>query len=748
MKLFLNITLILLTIFACVVENIYLAFRPPAPRSIASMTFRARQPFNYDQKKALSSKRIHALSQYAPVFDYIPERIEDSKKKMQALTGQLLSHQARRKNGIDELMVYINSELGVDISPIALSRILRYRDLKNLLKGILTIEESILQNKIPGDPQNIKGKKAIEIHDPALAATVLATVDELTSLETAQLSLAQKVKELFWQVNPAILDPVLQMAQATLLPNLVYDQKENARRLEEIHRQYPVDTLRFQPGEILIPFRKVLNEQDVLLLNAYQKQQTKVIYRNLPWMLFTVLFMVIFYNLLLSKVLTSGSRKAPPQRPLLSLLILSVFVLKGCLLFTPLPIYAVPFAFLPLLVISLNHGKLTATGTAMVGAVLVSLFAGPQYSVVLYFIFGGLTAALVSANIQRRWQIILPSLIVGLVNSVSVLALSLDWQAVLPAASTLPGISAMPSGKGLEPALMQQLGWAFAGGLAAGPLALLCLPLLEISWDTASAFKLNRYTDLQRPLMKKLQKQAPGTYQHSMTVAYLAQVVGEAIGANSLLLRIGAYYHDIGKMERPQNFIENQFNKENPHDFLDPWESTELVLNHVKHGMKLAIDSGLPRAVVDLIVQHHGTHLLEYFFSLAAKDQPREIIDETDFRYPGPKPQSTEAAVLMIVDAVEAASRTMQDPTRLKLEKLVRLIVSKRIEDGQFSECDLTTRDIFKIVQALVDALEVSFHSRIRYPWQEKVAAKKGASWTLGSGGRDKEPQSRNSFKM
>jgi putative nucleotidyltransferase with HDIG domain len=384
----------------------------------------------------------------------------------------------------------------------------------------------------------------------------------------------------------------------------------------------------------------------------------------------------------------------------------------------------------------------------MVGTILVSLFAGPQYAIVLYFIFGGLAAALVSANIQKRWQIILPSLIVGLVNSISVLAFSLDWQTVFPVASTLPGISAMLPGRGLEPVLMQHLGWAFAGGLVAGPLALLCLPLLEISWDTASTFKLNRYTDLQRPLIKKLQKQAPGTYQHSMTVAYLSQVVGEASGANSLLLRIGAYYHDIGKMEMPKNFIENQFNSENPHDLLDPWESTELIINHVKNGMKMAMGSGLPRAVVDLIVQHHGTHRLEYFFSLAAKDQPREIIDETDFRYPGPKPQSTEAAILMIVDAAEAASRTMQEPTRLKLEKMVRLIVGKRIEDGQFSECDLTTRDISRIVHALVDALEVSFHSRIRYPWQEKAVAKQGSRWTVGRSDRDKQPQSRKSFKM
>jgi putative nucleotidyltransferase with HDIG domain len=749
MKLFLNITLILLTIFACFVENIYLAFRPPKAQSIASLTFRARQPFNYDQKKALSSKRVQALSQFVPVFNYVPERVNASRKKMQTLAKELLSYQARRKNRVDELIAFINSELGVQISPKTMSRVLRYRDLRKLLKGILTIEESILQNKILGDTQNLKGKKTIEIHDPALAASALSVVNELTSLETARLSLQQKVKQLFWQVNESILDPVLKISQATLLPNLVYDQKENARRLNKIHRQYPLETLRFQAGEILIPFHKVLNEQDVLLLNTYQKQQTKEIYRNIPWILFTVLFMVIFYNLFLTKVLTTGSRKAPPLRPLISLLILCIFILKGCLLFTPLPIYAVPFAFLPLMVISLNHGKLTATGTAMVGTILVSLFAGPQYTIVLYFIFGGLAAALVSANIQKRWQIILPSLIVGLVNSASVLAFSLDWQVVFPATSTLPDISALLPGKGLEPALMQHLGWAFAGGLVAGPLALLCLPLLEISWDTASTFKLNRYTDLQRPLMKKLQKQAPGTYQHSMTVAYLSQVVGEAVGANSLLLRIGAYYHDIGKMEMPKNFIENQFNSQNPHDLLDPWESTELIINHVKNGMKIAMDSGLPRAVVDLIVQHHGTHLIEYFFSLAAKDQPREIIDETDFRYSGPKPQSTEAAILMIVDAVEAASRTMQDPTRITLEKMVQLIVGKRIADEQFSQCDLTTADISKIVRALVDALEVSFHSRIRYPWQKKATPKRKSRWTFGTGQKEKEPQSRSSsFKM
>ena len=177
MKLFLNITLILLTIFACFVENIYLAFRPPQPQSIASLTFRARQPFKYDKKKALSSKRVQAHSQYVPGVNYVPERVMASRKKMWALTRELLNYKGRRKNRIDELIGYINSELGVDVSSNTLSRVLRYRDLKKLLKGILTVEESILLNKILGDTQNIKGKKTIENHDSAQASPALAVVE-------------------------------------------------------------------------------------------------------------------------------------------------------------------------------------------------------------------------------------------------------------------------------------------------------------------------------------------------------------------------------------------------------------------------------------------------------------------------------------------------------------------------------------------------------------------------------------------
>jgi putative nucleotidyltransferase with HDIG domain len=292
--------------------------------------------------------------------------------------------------------------------------------------------------------------------------------------------------------------------------------------------------------------------------------------------------------------------------------------------------------------------------------------------------------------------------------------------------------------------LIWNIAWAAMGGLIAGPLALLLLPLLEISWDTASTFKLNRYMDLDQLLMKDLLSKAPGTYQHCMTVAYLAQSAGEAIGADTQLLRIGAYYHDVGKMMNPNFFVENQFKGDNPHDVLEPRESARIIIKHVRHGRRIGQESGLPKAVVDLILQHHGTQLMEYFYNVAAKTYPKSTIREEDFRYPGPKPQSIEAAILMVSDAVEAASRSLKEPTRKKFNKLVRLILVKRIVDGQFSECDLTSRDLSKIVKSLVDALEASFHSRIRYPWQEKKVSPPKTDWRIGSEtGRNKEDRGR-----
>ena len=747
MRLLLNILLITLAVLACYIDDIYLNFWPPRPDNAINLTIRSRRIFSFNQQTALDVNRKKALSQYAPVYRYTPPGIEASKEKFEEFIRAISAFKEKRQKGVEDLRKQLQTELGVELSVDNIIRIIQYRDLNNLLQGILTIEESILQNNILRDPQGLMGKKSVEIKIPNSNGTVTHPVNDLITLEKARFLLEEKILQLFWQVDERILDPVVRVSLATLQPNLKYDQEENERRLDRINREFPSRVVTYNQGDVLIPFRNILTERDVLLLDAYQKHNIAGIYRDVPWTFFTILFMVVFYNLFLSKILADGSRNKPPYRFLLTLLITTVLILNGYLVLLPFPIYGLPFCLLPMLVIFLNHGKIIATATTIVGAMLVSLFTGPTYEILLFFTFGGLVAVLVSSGLQKRLQILVPSLMVGFINALSIIVFTMDWQAIssqIVSPQTIEIEKLVPI---VDAALTSDIAWAVLGGLVAGPLALLLLPLLELGWDTASTFKLNRYMDLNRPLMKELLSKAPGTYQHCMAVAYLAQSVGEAVGADTRLLRIGAYYHDVGKMVNPKFFIENQFSGENPHDVLEPRESSKLILNHVRRGMKIGQEAGLPNVVVDLILQHHGTQLIEYFYNIAAKTYPNSTIREEEFRYPGPKPQSVEAALLMVCDAIEAASRSLLDPNRKEFRKMVRLILVKRIVDGQFSECDLSSRDLSKIVKALVDALEATFHSRIQYPWQEKKKPPPSKTdWTVEKG--DEREQKDSSFRL
>ncbi len=746
MKILLNITLILVTFFACYLEEIYLLFRPLQQQQPLTITIRSQQSFIYDQEKAFSSKRKKALSNYIPIFTFFPQHIEESKKKLESLKNELLLYKAVKGSGSGSLATYLKEQLGIQLSQKEINRLLKYRDLNNLLKGILTIQEATLQSKILESALYVKGKKTIEVHTPGTNETANYSIDNITTLEEARFSMQAKIRQLFWQVDKRLLDPLIQIAIVTVVPNLAYDHPGNENRLEHLNRQFPTKIIQFEPGDVLVSFKRVLQDDDVRLLTDYQKQIESRAFREAPWILFSILFLVIFYNFLISRIFVGQSRSVPPRHILLSLLILHILILKACLIFTSFPIYVLPFSLLPLLVISLNHGRITAIATTIVAAVLVSLFCGRSFDMMLYFIFGGLTAVVVAAHMRNRLLMLVPALLVGVINVISVTGMAVDWQAALSYTGSLQSFGLDTIGSLFTTSPIKIIIWAFIGGLAAGPLALILLPVLEISWQTASGFKLNRYTDLQHPTMKKLLNEARGTYQHAMTVAYLAQSVGEAIGANTLLLRIGAYYHDIGKMDAPGYFIENQFSGENPHDNLEPQESANIIVDHVRHGLKTGQHIGLPKVVVDLILQHHGTHLIEYFYTLATKTMPKPSVRKDDFRYPGPKPQSIEAAILMIADAVEAASRSLKAPNRKNFEKLIRLVLVKRIVDGQFSECNLTTRDLNKIVQALVDSLEGSFHSRIKYPGQQNVVAPKKGTWRINKPNADDRKE--RSFKL
>ncbi|TWT36837.1 hypothetical protein KOR34_17820 [Posidoniimonas corsicana] len=257
----------------------------------------------------------------------------------------------------------------------------------------------------------------------------------------------------------------------------------------------------------------------------------------------------------------------------------------------------------------------------------------------------------------------------------------------------------------------------------AGSLMTCLLPLVEKVYGVQTDLSLIELGDPAHPLLQELIRRAPGTYNHSITVASLAQAAAESIGGRGLLVRVGAYFHDIGKMLKPGYFIENQSRGDNRHDTLVPAMSTLVIIAHVKDGADLARQNNLPECIVDFIQQHHGTTLVEYFYRQAAnkknEDPDAADVDERSFRYPGPKPQTKEAGVLMLADAVESASRVLVEPTPARIESLVEDITRKRLDDGQFDECGLTLQELRKIGDSLVKSLTAVYHGRVKYPDQE-----------------------------
>jgi hypothetical protein len=266
------------------------------------------------------------------------------------------------------------------------------------------------------------------------------------------------------------------------------------------------------------------------------------------------------------------------------------------------------------------------------------------------------------------------------------------------------------------------LSFAVASGIITSVFAIGILPFFEVAFGILSPLKLVELSNPNHPLLRKLLTETPGTYHHSVMVGNLAEAAAEAIGADGLLCRVGSYYHDIGKTKRPNYFIENQTNMENPHDRIDPALSKSIIVAHARDGVEMMKEYNIPKPLRDIAEQHHGTTLLQYFYHKAKKkaeeDGDKEVTEE-EFRYPGPKAQSKEAAIVGIADCIEAAVRSLRNPTLEQIDTMVRKIIKNRLDDGQFNECDLTLKELDQIAKTINETLLGIFHSRIEYPNEE-----------------------------
>jgi cyclic-di-AMP phosphodiesterase PgpH len=385
-----------------------------------------------------------------------------------------------------------------------------------------------------------------------------------------------------------------------------------------------------------------------------------------------------------------------------------------------------PYAFAPLVLCVLlgrNHGLYGAVFVSLWSSILVGKIDAP---ILVIGLISGFTAVLLTQQVRRRSRLIRAGLFVGL----AIWLLSLTFGLIGPINLFNP-VATDWSTIGIQSA------FAVGNGIVTATVVGGILPMLEQLFQITTDISWLEASDLNHPLLRRMTIEAPGTYHHSLVVANLAESAAEAIGANATLCRVCSYFHDVGKLVKPEYFTENMNFERNPHDDLAPTMSALIIIAHVKEGVDLALKYGLNQQVIDVIQQHHGTSLVFYFYARALqqledakaggkimkmREEDIPEVAEESFRYSGPKPQTRESAIISLADMVESASRSLEKPTPAKIEQLVRELIDQRLADHQLDECDLTLRDLRKIGERFRFTLMSMLHTRIAYPKEGKAA--------------------------
>lgn len=362
-------------------------------------------------------------------------------------------------------------------------------------------------------------------------------------------------------------------------------------------------------------------------------------------------------------------------------------------------------AFAPIVVAVLVGESVAFATAAWLALVVAAMSPGATTAAFVTVAASSLAAARFATSLPSRASSLLAGTVGGLAGAMGLAAWQLAAGSFAPASLTI------------------DVGLFVAGGALAGVVALAALPVAEGPFEFLTEFRLTELSSPQSPLLQRLVLQAPGTFQHSQTIANLVEQAVQGIGGNALLARVGALYHDVGKIRRPTFFTENQSGRSNPHDDVSPHLSYLIITSHVREGLDLLREHRLPPELDPFVAEHHGTTVLAYFYKRALEES--DAVEELTFRYPGPKPRTKETAVLMLADAVESASRSLDDPTQGAIRSLVDRLVDQRLQDGQLDESPLTFRDLEVIASTFERVLTASLHRRIKYPSPEEIRGSK-----------------------
>jgi putative nucleotidyltransferase with HDIG domain len=592
--------------------------------------------------------------------------------------------------------------------------ILPKHDLEN---GIMIRDIKTQQER---SEKNLKYVRHVNTIDPYLrkkAAPILS--DERDDVKRAVLSLTKKM----------------------IRPNLTFNRNATERKRNEAIQDIKPMYFQVQKDEMIVREGQKITDNDLDKLSAYFRMTGEKQFSNIS--IFSgIFFLVITLSITLYFISRNWFKAEPKTSDLLFLGIVAllqiILVKSGIFMshavhraFSFLPaeafLYAAPYAVGAMLVGVLINRNIAFVFSIFSSVLVAFLFDG-KTSLILYSLIGSVFASYHIVLCKQRSSYVTVGLYLGALNC-SVICF------IVFTSPTLSLIS-------IDTLIGFILG--FTGGLFSGVIVAGITPLFEALFHYTTDIKLLELANLNQPIFQKMIVEAPGTYHHSIIVASLVEAAAETVGANPLLAKVSAYYHDIGKIKKPEYFIENQRNGENKHNKLTPKMSSLIIISHVKEGFELANKVKLGTQITNIIKEHHGTSLVSYFYEKAKKDKDPSIrsLPEEDFRYPGPKPQSKEAGLVLLGDVMEASSRTLTNPTPSRIRNLVDGRIERVFLDGQLDECELTLRDLHKIAECFTRILNGIFHHRIDYP--EPVIREFIALRKENNGGIDRKSSERN----
>ncbi|MDR1863260.1 MAG: HDIG domain-containing protein [Treponema sp.] len=665
----------------------------------------AHQAVTYEDEKATRLRREAQESQVPAVFRYSSKDSDAVRGKWKRFLSAARAHLDGGGSG-EGFVSAIRTEFPSSFSADVLDAFYRAGDREELLLNGSALLEAVLEKGIFAIPP-----AGLERLNPDLAELIRDSNGrvERERVRYDAVITRDKVPEALDRIidagnySPSFAALAPRLLAPLISENVFYSPDETVRNVLETREKIEPVLKYIEKGKRVVRKGFLITEEDMIGLHALNMSLPGNDIRNI---ISRIMLLVLLFSLLVFYCANNYIGRALRDSEAYLVCALSVFYIAGVVLVRTLSLgetvpvsLVVPTALvvmLPSILVNPRLALLLAMALPL-GAFFTGSFDSYAY---LFALVSGVVASFVLRGSEKRMDLVKAGLVIAAANCAAITAILLAQRAP---AGAYPGA----------------LFWSAFNGAASGMLVLGFLPPLEHALNAATSFRLIELSDLNAPVLRRLFTAAPGTYSHSIMVANLAEAACQDIGANALLARVGAYYHDIGKMETPEYFVENQTDY-NKHDDMAPRLSATVIRSHVKLGLEKARQLGLPREVSDIIVEHHGNSVITWFYNKALKqekgDSKKGAVNMEDFSYPGTPPRSRESAVVMLADVTEAAVRTLDRPNAAKLEKFIQELFNAKAEHGQLARAELTFRDLETIKNAFVRVLAGYYHSRIEYP--------------------------------